>query len=276
MLYRKMLLVASLCAAAWGQTTLTTIQDTLFNADGTLYNGSLFIQWGTFDTTQPGTVVQQSLTVPVINGNLLVKLVPNANQAAPANIYTVLYQSGGRQQFTETWSVPASTVALKVSQIRTGTISGGGSNASGGGGSAGGQSSVTEANVTNLVSDLAQRPMKGPGFGVNAVAMVDGNGLLETVPGNIGDCVLVDGTSGPCGSGSSANFADAETPVGSVNGTNAVFTLANTPTGTSLLVFRNGLYQKAGVDYNLSGSTITFVAGAIPGSGDVLAAHYRY
>ncbi len=79
---KKMLLLAAFCGLAWGQTGLTTIQDTLFKADGTLYNGSLTIQWSTFDTTNPGTIVQQSTTVAVINGNLFTLLAPNAT--APA------------------------------------------------------------------------------------------------------------------------------------------------------------------------------------------------
>ena len=61
----------------------------------------------------------------VMNGNLLVQLAANSTATPPANIYTVLYQSDGDQQYTETWSVPASATPLKVTQVRTGTVSGG-------------------------------------------------------------------------------------------------------------------------------------------------------
>src|SRR3954470_1065065 len=105
-LSKKMLLLAAFCGMAWGQTSLTTIQDTLFKADGTRFNGTLSIHWNTFDATIPGTVIQQSLSVPVANGNLQVNLVPNATAAPPANVYTVQYQSDGREQFAEMWSVP--------------------------------------------------------------------------------------------------------------------------------------------------------------------------
>src|SRR5580698_7891044 len=74
---RKMLLLAAFCGLAWGQTGLTTIQDTLFQADGTLFNGTLTIQWSTFDATNIGTIVQQSTSVAVVNGNLLVRLAPD-------------------------------------------------------------------------------------------------------------------------------------------------------------------------------------------------------
>ena len=73
---KKMLLLAAFCGLAWGQTGLTTIQDTLFKADGTRFNGTLTIQWVTFDVNNVGTVVQQSTSVAVVNGNLQVQLAP--------------------------------------------------------------------------------------------------------------------------------------------------------------------------------------------------------
>jgi hypothetical protein len=72
-------------------------------------------------------------------------------------------------------------------------------------------------------------------------------------------------------------FADAETPTGSVDGVNAVFGLAASPMpASSLRVYRNGLLQKAGIDYNLSVNTITFMAVSIPTAGDILQVWYRY
>ncbi len=205
-----------------------------------------------------------------LNGNLLVQLAANNTATPPANIYTVLYQSDGDQQYMETWSVPASATPLKVTQVRIGTVSGGGS-ASG----LGGGVSTTESAVTNLVSDLNARPIKGPGFGTNAVAVVDQNGQIETVVGNAGDCVFVDGTTGPCSNVVLPSFVTAEIPGGTLDGSNGTFTLANTPSGTSLMLFRNGLLLQPGTDYSLSGSTIQFAGTAIPQPQDSLAAEYR-
>src|ERR1700730_2138163 len=84
------ILVPVLCGIISAQSGLTTIQDTLFDADGARYNGSLTIRWSTFDTTNPGTVVQQLRTVQVVNGNLLVQLAANSTATPPANTYTVL------------------------------------------------------------------------------------------------------------------------------------------------------------------------------------------
>ena len=41
-------------------------------------------------------------------------------------------------------------------------------------------------------------------------------------------------------------FVTGETPGGIMNGINATFTLANIPSGTSLLLFRNGLLLQPG------------------------------
>lgn len=74
------------------------------------------------------------------------------------------------------------------------------------------------------------------------------------------------------------NFATPaynEMPTGTINGTNDVFTLANTPATNSLQVFLNGAYQTpGGEDYTLSGSTITFVNAPLTGS--ILRAFYYH
>jgi hypothetical protein len=272
---KKLLLLAAFCGPAWGQTGLTTIQDTLFKADGTRFNGTLTIQWSTFDVTNAGTIVQQTKSVPVVNGNLQVQLVPNAAAQPPANIYTVQYQGDGREQFAETWGVPASTTPLKVSVVRIATLTTGGGIAGGGitaGGTTGNQTPILESTVVGLQADLAQRPLKGVGYGTNRVALVNDSGQIETVVGDVGDCVFVDGTAGQCGQ---PTFADAETPGGIVDGTNNTLTLANTPLGSSLLLFRNGLYMTPNFDYTLTGASIQFAAGAIPQAGDTLTASYR-
>jgi hypothetical protein len=269
-LWRRMLALTALCALAVCQTGLTTIQDTLFKADGTRFNGTLTIQWSTFDAVNIGTIVQQSKSVQVVNGNLMVQLVPNAGAQSPANIYTVHYQSDGSQQFTETWTVPVSTQALTVAAVRTGSLVV--TTTPGGTGTSSTQAPIPEADVTGLQADLNQRPTKGAAYGTNGVAVVDNNGILQTAAGQVGDCVLVDGTTGPCGS---PTYSDAETPGGTLDGVNGTFTLANTPLGTSLMLFRNGVYLTVGSDYNLTGSTVQFVAGAIPQPADTLIASYR-
>ena len=73
----------------------------------------------------------------------------------------------------------------------------------------------------------------------------------------------------------SIRFADSEVPSGMVDGLNLAFSLAHEPLPTSSVVLaRNGLVLREGVDYTLSGSALTFID--TPQPGDVLQAWYRY
>jgi hypothetical protein len=119
----------------------------------------------------------------------------------------------------------------------------------------------------------------GTSFNINAVAVIDPEAALDAARGNPSDCIHVDGSSNPCGTSTQASFsfADAETPMGIQNGTNASFTLVNTPNpANSLHVFRNGSRLSVSGDYLLSGSVITFIGTQIPNPGDALVADYRY
>lgn len=80
------------------------------------------------------------------------------------------------------------------------------------------------------------------------------------------------------GTGSNGTPVDRETPSGTINGSNAVFTLANTPISGSEHVTLWGVEMDAGSgnDYTITGNTITFEAGRIPASGDKLRVSYRY
>lgn len=74
-----------------------------------------------------------------------------------------------------------------------------------------------------------------------------------------------------------SNFVTREVPSGSINGINANFNLANTPTAGSEEVFVNGVLQNpgSGNDYTISTNLITFLSGAIPQTGDVVVVNYR-
>lgn len=71
-------------------------------------------------------------------------------------------------------------------------------------------------------------------------------------------------------------FADNKTPSGLINSSNKVYTLPSNPNpNDSLRLYLGGDLQVAGgVDYTLSGVTITF--GTAPTTGKTLRAFYRY
>lgn len=70
------------------------------------------------------------------------------------------------------------------------------------------------------------------------------------------------------------HLIDDETPSGTINSSNTVFTLANLPNpASSVKVYLNGVRQRVTEDYTLSGATITFVSA--PPTGSILLVDYR-
>lgn len=203
-------LICLWCAAAAGVSAasapaLTTIQDVLYKADGSRFNGVAVIEWKGFEAADATVVPTQMVTVQIRSGNLRVQLVPTTNVSNGA-YYFVRYNSDGKIQFTEIWAVRPSVAPLKLRDVR-----------------------------------ISRDSILAPGF-------------QTLMPG----------------------FVDSETPAGVVDGSNAVFTLSQTPAPpASLALYRNGLLQKAGLDFTLSGNTITFAAESAPRSGDILLASYR-
>ncbi len=264
-LVAAVILAATSVAALPG---LTTIQDVLYKADGTKFNGLLIISWNSFEANDTSNIVSQAVTVKVVDGNFRVQLVPTTD-SNPPTYYTVKYNSDGKIQFQETWVVGAVSTLLRIRDVRASTSTPSSLQLPS-------QSPIQETDVVGLTGDLGLRPVKGPGFGPGRAASINSAGGIEAVFGNPSDCVLVDGTSGPCGVGSSATFVDGEVLGGVIDGANASFTLANQPNPAgSLVLFRNGIVQKPTVDYTLTGATVLFLAGAIPQPGDTLLAWYR-
>jgi len=258
-----------LASSALAGPPLTTIQDVLYKADGTRFNGTVTISWNSFQAMDNSTIAPQSITVKIADGNLRVQLVPTTT-STPTTYYSAKYNSNGRIQFEETWSVPSSAQPLHVRDVRVATASSAAAVQSGGT-----STPAQESEVVGLVADLGARPLKGPGYAAGRVAVVSALGAVESASGNATDCVHVDGSSGPCG-GSQPSFVDGDSPAGIVDGSNTSFTLSAAPNpASSLAVYRNGMLQKIVQDYTLTASTIQFVAADAPQPGDTLLAGYR-
>jgi trimeric autotransporter adhesin len=72
---------------------LTTVQDTVFRADGTPAQGTLLISWPAFTTASDQAVAGGTTSVTLGPGGALsVGLVPNANATPINTVYTVVYQ----------------------------------------------------------------------------------------------------------------------------------------------------------------------------------------
>jgi hypothetical protein len=256
---------------AEAQPALTTIEDILYRADGTRYTGTIFITWNSFQAGDTSNIATANLTFAIINGVLQVRLVPTTTASAGAQ-YNVTYNNNGLNQFTEIWAVPPTSVTLRVRDVRvsSGTVVG----------PPPVTSPVQIPDVVGLTNELTVRPVEGVGFQIGRAAVINQSGQIDGATGNLTDCVRVDGSSGPCGSGGggiSPAFADSEAPAGAINSSNRVYTLAFAPSpASSLELYRNGLLQQQNLDYTLSGSTLTFGIAETPQTGDLLAASYRY
>jgi len=253
------------------QPALTTIQDILYTADGNRFNGLMTITWQSFEAGDTSNIAGLVTRITISNGNLYVQLVPTTTATTPAT-YSVQYNSSGHTQFNEVWVVFPSASPLRVRDVR---LSPGAVSTSG---PAAQTASIPISGVLGLQAALNLRPAQGTGFLPSRTAVINVLGGIDGAVGNLTDCMHVDGTSAACGTGSggSTSFVDAETPGGTLDGVNTIFTLANIPNpSTSLSLYRNGLLLSQALDYTIATNLITFLAGAVPRPTDVLLANYR-
>lgn len=128
------------------------------------------------------------------------------------------------------------------------------------------------------------------GSGVTSVSVATANGFAGSVANNtttpaititttITGLVKGNGTAVAAATAGTdylapSNYANRETPSGSLNGSNTSFSLANTPISGSEMLFLNGVLLQAGSgnDYLISSGTITMAAA--PASVDRLEATY--
>lgn len=193
-----------------------------------------------------------SASARIYNGALSVLLVPTS-MATGAYYSVIYYSTNGTAMWTETWQVPVSSNALGVASVRQSSSTGSSGTGTGTGTTANQYATlpISISQVTNLTSSLS-------------LITSSLNALTTTVNG------LSSATM------SKVAFVDGETPSGITNGSNATFSLSQTPSpATSLELYRNGLAQTPGTDFTLSGNIITFVNLDLPLSGDVLQAYYR-
>src|SRR5580658_10605628 len=107
------------------QPALTTIQDVLYSANGTRFNGTMYITWSAFQAGDTSNIATSNVTLPIVNGVLSVMLVPTTTASAGAQ-YNVTYNQNGVNQFSQVWAVPPSSVPLTIPDVlvSTGTVIG--------------------------------------------------------------------------------------------------------------------------------------------------------
>ena len=115
-------ILTALSASSLRAIPKTTIQDTLFNADGSKVQGSVTLKWNGFTASDGTTLATNSIKVKIVQGVLVVDLVPNENATPAGTSYKATYLLNNGTRFVEHWVVPESATAVTVSDVRIGQL----------------------------------------------------------------------------------------------------------------------------------------------------------
>lgn len=118
------LLLGGQFAAAQVQTT--TVQGTIYRADGTPASGTVLVSWNAFTTPQNQAVAAGSVSASIgADGFLSLNLTPNAGALPAGSYYTAVYHLSDGTVYPEYWVVPASgsaAVAAVRAQLEPSTV----------------------------------------------------------------------------------------------------------------------------------------------------------
>ncbi len=116
-------------AFASGQTApttpipTTTVQDTVYRADGTAAGGTVLISWPAFTTASGRTIAAGSTSVTIgSGGSLSVPLVANSGSTPMGSYYTAVFQLNDGTVTRSYWVVPVSAYPVQVSAISTSVL----------------------------------------------------------------------------------------------------------------------------------------------------------
>jgi trimeric autotransporter adhesin len=113
-----MIALLGICSSAAAQVATTTIQDTVYEADGTPASGTVVVTWPTF-TTAAGQAVAAGNTSATIgpNGALSLALTPNANATPTGTYYTAVLHLADGTTSQQYWVVPVSSTPVTLAAI---------------------------------------------------------------------------------------------------------------------------------------------------------------
>lgn len=192
------------------------------------------------------------------------------------------------EYFGDSIKIDVEKETFNVGAALAGLITSTTSSSSSGGGSSGGSTpgfydkEVPSGSIDgiNTAFTIAHTPVTGSEY-------VYLNGILQNATGidyTISGANITFVTAPPSGatllvsyrtSNGSVNFVDREVPSGTIDGSNATFTTAHTPTTGSEHIWLDGILQNgSGADYTMTGTSIVFVSP--PPSGATILVSYRY
>jgi hypothetical protein len=102
---------AVLAQAAAGTVATTTVQDTVYRADGTPASGTVLISWSAFTTAAGNSVAAGTTSVTLgPGGALTVSLAPNAGSTPIGTYYTAVFHLDDGTTTSEYWVLPVTPV----------------------------------------------------------------------------------------------------------------------------------------------------------------------
>jgi hypothetical protein len=118
--------VAVLPPRGAAQINTTTVQGTVYRADGTPAGGTLLVSWSAFTTPQNQAVAAGSVSKAIgADGFVSVNLTPNAAALPTGSYYTAVYHLNDGTVSQEYWVVPASasaSIATVRAQLQPSTV----------------------------------------------------------------------------------------------------------------------------------------------------------
>ncbi|MGC2639175.1 MAG: hypothetical protein WA294_18460, partial [Acidobacteriaceae bacterium] len=215
------LVLAAVPPCATAQMNTTTVQGTIYRADGTAASGTVLISWRAFITPQNQAVAAGSLSATIgANGFLSVNLSPNAGALPAGSYYTAVYHLSDGTVNQEYWVVPASgtaSVASVRAQLEPSTVAA--------------QPAVTEAYVQSAISSM-------------------GGGYLPLSGGTLSGPLTLSGDPVSANQAATKHYADSLSGMGLPMGGGSL-------TGPLTAPQINGVYTVDGVVYPTVSAAIT-------------------
>lgn len=111
-------LVIALLSHANAQVTTTTVQGTVYRADGSAASGTLLVSWPAFSTAANQEIASGSISTTIgPNGFVSLNLAPNSGAYPAGTYYTAVYHLSDGTVSREYWVVPATT-STQISSVR--------------------------------------------------------------------------------------------------------------------------------------------------------------
>lgn len=103
---------------AGAQLATTTVQGTVYRADGSVASGTLLVSWPAFSTAMGQSVAAGSVSAAISsNGFVSLNLAPNSGAYPAGTYYTAVYHLSDGTVSREYWVVPA-TASTTISSVR--------------------------------------------------------------------------------------------------------------------------------------------------------------